>query len=137
MSSEQALGSQLDVRSDLFTLGLIFYELLTGKMRLAADSALASLIKRTQERAMPVTQHDKSIPAPLANIVAKCMERDPKLRYQSCSQLLNDLEGWQGKRAAATLAFNASVGPFARTLPWPAIGIGVAVIVLAIVGFLL
>jgi len=137
MSPEQALGSQLDQRSDLFTLGLIFYELLSGKMPFAADSALASLIKRTQERAIPVTQHDRSIPSPLAHIVAKCMERDPKLRYQSCSQLLNDLEAWQGKRAGATLAFHASVGPFARTLPWPAIGIGVAVIVLAMVGFLL
>jgi len=111
MSPEQALGSQLDHRSDLFTLGLIFYELLTGKMPFAADSALASLIKRTQERAMPVTQHDKSIPAPLANVVAKCMERDPKLRYQSCSQLLSDLEAWQGKRAGATLAFHPSIGP--------------------------
>ena len=135
MSPEQALGSQLDHRSDLFTLGLIFYELLTGKMPFAADSALASLIKRTQERAMPVTQHDKSIPAPLANVVAKCMERDPKLRYQSCSQLLSDLEAWQGKRAGATLAFHPSIGPFARTLPWPAIGIAVAVIVLAMIGF--
>ena len=137
MSPEQALGSQLDQRSDLFTLGLIFYELLTGKMPFAADSALASLIRRTQERAIPVTQHDKSIPASLANIVAKCMERDPKLRYQSCTQLLNDLEAWQGKRAAATLGFEASVGPWARTLPWPTIGIVAAVVLLAVVGFLL
>src|SRR5579859_4393290 len=137
MSPEQALGSQLDQRSDLFTLGLIFYELLTGKMPFAADSALASLIKRTQERAAAVTQHDKNIPAVLANIVAKCMERDPKLRYQSCTELLNDLEAWQGKRAAATLGFNASVGPWARTIPWPIIGIAAAVIVLAVVGFLL
>ena len=111
MSPEQALGGQLDHRSDLFTLGLIFYELLSGKMPFAADSALASLIKRTQQPAAPVTQHDKSIPAPLANIVSKCMQRDPKLRYQSCSELLNDLEVWQGKRAAATLGFHASVGP--------------------------
>ena len=137
MSPEQALGSQLDQRSDLFTLGLIFYELLTGKMPFAADSALASLIKRTQERAIPVTQHDKSIPASLANVVAKCMERDPKLRYQNCTELLNDLEAWQGKRAGATLGFNASVGPWARTIPWPTIGIAAAVIILAVVGYLL
>jgi len=137
MSPEQALGSQLDHRSDLFTLGLIFYELLSGKMPFAADSALASLIKRTQQPAAPVTQHDKSIPAPLANIVSKCMQRDPKLRYQSCSELLNDLEVWQGKRAAATLGFHASVGPWARTIPWPKIGIAAAVVVLAISGYLL
>ena len=105
MSPEQALGSTLDQRSDLFTVGLIFYELLTGKMPFKADSVLASLIKRTQERAAPVTSHDSSIPTVLANIVSKCMERDPKLRYQNATELLNDLEAWQGKGAAATLAF--------------------------------
>lgn len=137
MSPEQALGGALDQRSDLFTLGLIFYELLSGKMPFAADSALASLIKRTQERAVPVSQHDKTIPAALTQIVGKCMERDPKQRYQSAAELIRDLEAWQGKRAGATLGFNASVGPWARTLPWPAIGIAATVIVLAIVGFLL
>jgi len=137
MSPEQALGSALDHRSDLFTLGLIFYELLSGKMPFAADSALASLIKRTQERAASVTQHDKNIPVALANIVSKCMERDPKLRYQSATELLNDLEAWQGKRAAATLGFEPSVGPWARTVPWPIIGIVAAVVVLAVTGYLL
>jgi serine/threonine protein kinase/Tfp pilus assembly protein PilF len=137
MSPEQALGSTLDQRSDLFTLGLIFYELLTGKMPFAADSALASLIKRTQERAIPVTQHDSSIPASLAAIVSKCMERDPKLRYQSATDLVNDLEAWQGKRAAASLQFPASQQPWGQTIPWHWIGGAVAVLVLMVVAFLL
>ena len=137
MSPEQALGGVLDQRSDLFTLGLIFYELLSGKMPFAADSALASLIKRTQERAAPVSQHDKTIPAALTQIVSKCMERDPKQRYQSAAELIRDLEAWQGKRAGATLGFNASVGPWARTLPWPIIGATAVVIVLVVAGFLL
>src|SRR5690348_6275 len=64
------------------------------------------------------------------------MERDPKQRYQTTAELLADLEAWQGKRAGATLGFEASVGPWARTLPWPMIGIGVAVLILAVVGFL-
>ena len=53
MSPEQALGKDLDQRSDVFAMGLIFYELLTGKMPYKADSAVASLLKRTQERAAP------------------------------------------------------------------------------------
>jgi eukaryotic-like serine/threonine-protein kinase len=137
MSPEQALGSSLDQRSDLFTLGLIFYELLTGKMPFAADSALASLIKRTQERAAPVSQHDKTIPAGLTNIVTKCMERDPKLRYQSATELLNNLEAWQGKRAGATLNFPLSQRPWGQTVPWHWVGGVLALLVLAIVGFLL
>ena len=69
MSPEQALGKDLDQRSDLFAAGLILYELLTGKMPYTADSALASLIKRTQERAAPVSDHDPAIPHTLTRVV--------------------------------------------------------------------
>ena len=81
MSPEQALAKDLDQRSDLFTLGLILYELLTGETPFKAESVVASLIRRTQERAVPVSDHDGTIPRPLSNVVSKCLERDPKLRY--------------------------------------------------------
>src|SRR6266568_819381 len=136
MSPEQGLGKQLDERSDLYAAGLIFYELLTGKMPYKADSALASLLKRTQERAAPVSQHDSSIPRSLSNMVAKCLEPKVEHRYQRVSEILAELEAWQGKSAAATLGFEASVGPWGRTIPWPAIGIGIAVVVLAVTGYL-
>src|SRR5438270_1044259 len=132
MSPEQALGKGLDQRSDLFTVGLIFYELLTGKMPFIADSALASLIKRTQERAAPISDHDRTIPGALTGIVSKCLERDPALRYQSIKDVLNDLEGWQGKTAGATLAFQ-SVRRWAPSA-WPWIGLMAAVLVIAFVG---
>ena len=108
MSPEQALGKDLDQRSDVFAMGLIFYELLTGKMPYKADSAVASLLKRTQERAAPVSSHDVGIPKALSNIVSKCMEPDVKLRYQSSAEILADLDAWQGGRAAATLNFPVS-----------------------------
>ena len=65
MSPEQALAKDLDQRSDLFTAGLILYEMLTGKMPYRAESALASLIKRTQERAIPISDHDSTLPGAL------------------------------------------------------------------------
>src|SRR5437660_1918284 len=132
MSPEQALGKDLDQRSDLFTVGLIFYELLTGKMPFIADSALASLIKGTQERAAPISDNDRTIPGALTGIVSKCLERDPALRYQSIKEVLNDLEGWQGKTAGATLAFQ-SVRRWAPSA-WPWIGLIAAVMVLTVVG---
>jgi len=135
MSPEQALAKELDQRSDLFTAGLILYELLTGKMPFRAESALASLIKRTQERAVPVSDHDQTIPGALTGIVSKCLERDPNLRYQTAAEMLRDLDAWQGKRAAATLGFHPDVKPWGQTIPWPLLAGVVTVIVLAIIGY--
>src|ERR1700683_1576244 len=137
MSPEQALGKDLDQRSDLYSMGLILYELLTGKMPFKAESAVASLIKRNQEQAIPVSDHDGTIPRALSNIVSKCLERDPALRYQTASEFLLDLDAWQGKPASATLRFPTSEKPWGQTIPWHWIGGTGAVLVLAITGFLL
>ncbi|HEV2696455.1 MAG TPA: serine/threonine-protein kinase, partial [Terriglobales bacterium] len=137
MSPEQALGKELDQRSDVFAMGLIFYELLTGKMPYRADSAIASLLKRTQQRADPVITHDPTIPAALSNIVARCLDPDLKLRYQTAAEILADLEAWQGGRAAATLKFPASQQPWGQTIPWHWVGGVAAVLVLAASGYLL
>ncbi|HXZ41935.1 MAG TPA: tetratricopeptide repeat protein [Terriglobales bacterium] len=137
MSPEQALGKTLDQRSDLYTVGLILYELLTGKMPFAADSAIASLLKRTQERAVPISDHDDSVPRSVSNIVGKCLERDVSLRYQNVAELLADLEAWQGNRAGATLSFHAKVGPWGQSLPWPAITAIAMVIALSASAWLL
>ena len=137
MSPEQSLGKDLDQRSDIFALGLILYEMLTGKQPFAAESALASLIKRTQERATPVSDIDAQIPGALSGIVSKCLERDLDQRYQNVSAILADLNTWKDKRAAGTIKFDASVKPLGRTIPWPLITGVVAVLILAISGYML
>src|SRR5579864_2040527 len=93
MSPEQAMGADLDGRSDLFAVGLIFFELVTGRMPYKAETALASLLKRTQERAIPISEIDRSFPERLSNVVSKSLERDPKQRYQNVRELLSDLVG--------------------------------------------
>ena len=136
MSPEQGLGQELDQRSDLFTLGLIFYELLTGQVPYKADSALASLLKRTQERAVPISSLDNAVPRVLSDIVGRCLERDPKLRYSTAKELLTDLEAWQGKSAAASIRL-PDVQPWGQDIPWVWISVAAVVIILAVTGFLL
>jgi tetratricopeptide (TPR) repeat protein len=141
MSPEQAMGKHLDARSDLFTMGLIFYELLTGKIPYKADTAMASLLLRNQERAVPVAELDSSIPKGLSDIVSKCLERDLAQRYQSIQEILADLDAWQGKRpVSASVVTQAPetvvVQVGGRNTPWKWIGAAVAAIVLAASGWL-
>lgn len=134
MSPEQAQAKDLDARSDIFTVGLILYELLTGIMPYQAESAIASLLKRTQQRAIPVSDIDKNVPGALSNIVSKCLERDPALRYQSSDDLLADLHAWQGKRGSSKVSVS-SVGLWMnriRELSWSRIA-PVALLLVAVV----
>jgi serine/threonine protein kinase/tetratricopeptide (TPR) repeat protein len=109
MSPEQALGKDLDQRSDIFAVGLIGYEMLTGLMPFKAESAIASLLKRTRDKAAPVIQLDDTIPGALSDIIGKCLEVDVEQRYKSVGEVLKDLEAWRGKTAAASLHFKADV----------------------------
>ncbi len=141
MSPEQALAKELDQRSDIFSLGVIFYELLSGAIPFRADSALASLIKRTQERVVPVHDLDDTIPATLSAIVSRSLEREVEVRYQSAADLLADLEAWQGKKPTGQIS-KAPVIVSERTprklKPWLPAGSGVlAVVVAAVVGWYL
>jgi eukaryotic-like serine/threonine-protein kinase len=84
---------------------------LTGQTPFRADSALASLIKRTQERVVPVSEFDKSIPPELSQIVSRSLERDVALRYQSAAELLADLELWAGTGKSGIIAARLKPGP--------------------------
>jgi eukaryotic-like serine/threonine-protein kinase len=136
MSPEQALGKNLDGRSDLFTVGLIFYELLTCKMPFKADTAMASLLKRNQERALPAAELDASIPKGLSDIVSKCLERDLSLRYQSAQEILADLDAWQGKRPISASVVMSAPAP-KREVLWKWIAAGALAVIVTVGGWAL
>ena len=109
MSPEQAQAKELDARSDVFTVGLICYELLTGKMPYHADSVVASLLKRMQERAAPPSDWDATIPQPISELVSKCLERDPAERWQSAQEVLDRIDEIQGKRPMSVISYTPSM----------------------------
>jgi eukaryotic-like serine/threonine-protein kinase len=96
MSPEQVMGQHVDARSDLFTLGVIFYELLTASAPYRADTTQAAMYKRLQDVPRPAAEVDPNVPRLLSDIVTKCLQIDPALRYQSAREILQDLEAWRG-----------------------------------------
>jgi tetratricopeptide (TPR) repeat protein/predicted Ser/Thr protein kinase len=99
MAPEQAKGEPVDNRSDLYALGLIFYEMLTGAGPFRGDTPLATLYRRIHQRAVPPTEVDAKIPAELSAIVTKCLEPNPAKRFQSADEVVQALDEWMGVRA--------------------------------------
>jgi serine/threonine protein kinase/tetratricopeptide (TPR) repeat protein len=93
MSPEQARAEKVDVRSDLFSLGIIFFEMLTGRLPFMADTLMAKLLQRVQQKAVAVTEIDPTIPPEISAVVAKCLEPDVTKRYQTIRAILDDLGG--------------------------------------------
>ena len=92
MSPEQARGEELDSRTDLFSFGALLYEMATGRMAFPGNSAaviLEAILNRTPVRASHVKQE---IPPKLDEIIAKALEKDRKLRYQSAAEIRTDLQ---------------------------------------------
>ena len=130
MSPEQAQGKDVKASSDIFTLGLMLYELLAGTTPFRADSAIASLLMRTQQRAAPLVNVDKNIPGTLSNIVGKCLEKDPAKRYQSAEHLDADLRAWQnGSGAKYARSSTRQRMTRAGELPWLKIGVASALLI--------
>src|SRR5882672_12577117 len=96
MSPEQGKGEKLDERSDLFSLGIICYELVTGQSPFYSETPLATLWKRMQEKAKPLCEVDPSIPKPLSDIIDKAMEIEPADRFASAGEMAQQLEIWLG-----------------------------------------
>lgn len=91
MSPEQLRGASADARSDIWALGVLFYEMLTGRVPFQAET-LESLFEMIKNTAYPrPSDFDPTIPKELEQVIARCLKKQPSARYQSVAELLNDI----------------------------------------------
>lgn len=91
-SPEQAKGSYVDFRTDIYSLGIVIYEMITGRVPFNADSPVSVALKHIQETPVPPKDINSSIPNSLNNLILKAIEKEPIKRYQSIKEMLSDLE---------------------------------------------
>jgi serine/threonine protein kinase/Tfp pilus assembly protein PilF len=94
-SPEQVEGTAVDNRSDLYSLGIVFYEMLTGKIPFKGDSPYSVALQRLTKAPPDPRSLQSDIPEALVQIIMKCLEREREKRYQSAEELILDLEAWE------------------------------------------
>ncbi|MBQ3889454.1 MAG: serine/threonine protein kinase, partial [Clostridia bacterium] len=96
MSPEQAKGEITDEKSDLYSVGVMLYEMLTGKLPFEAENAVSVALMQVQSEATPPRSINESIPIGFEQITMKAMQKTQKERYQSAAEMLRDLEQLRG-----------------------------------------
>src|SRR6185369_774042 len=91
MSPEQARGTTLDGRSDLFAVGAILYEMLAGKKAFRGDSITGLIFKIITEEPPPIRELDPSLPDEIVRILARSLAKAPEMRYQTGREMADDL----------------------------------------------
>jgi serine/threonine protein kinase len=87
MAPEQVGGKQVDYRTDIYSLGLILYEIFTGAQAFQAENAVAVALKQMRESPVPPHEIEPLIPVQIERAILKCLEKDPPKRFQSIAEL--------------------------------------------------
>jgi serine/threonine protein kinase len=120
MSPEQARGGAVDGRSDLFSVGCVLYEMLTGKKAFRGDSITGLIFKIITEEPPPLRDEVGDVPDEFVRIIAKAMSKAPETRYQSGRELSDDLLALAGPGSAPTLR-QSEMGTAAGPPPTPTV----------------
>ena len=127
MSPEQVEGKEADSRSDIFSLGTVLYEMITGKRAFEGKSPISVASAILDKEPEPITSLQPLTPAALDHVVRECLVKDPELRWQSAADIARELRWIQtqrvgregnGCRVSTAVAQSLVVGDYRRALAW-------------------
>jgi len=113
MSPEQVQGQDVDQRSDLFSLGVVLYELISGRTPFEKENEAATLKAITQDNPEPLARYKSDIPDELQRTISKLLEKDPSMRYQTASGVISDL-----KRLGTSTQSSIAPVPAKKKISW-------------------
>ena len=139
MSPEQVRGKELDVRTDLFSFGAVLYEMATGLLPFRGETSAVVFESILNRRPLPASRLNPDVPLRLEEIIAKALEKDRDIRYQSAAELKADLKRLKrdtdNSKSRATLAEPAQRRPLQRFI-WAGAA-AIAIVMGALLGWLL
>ena len=138
MAPEQAEGKPVDARSDIFSLGVMLYEMATGERPFKGDTSVSTLAAIMRDTPKSVTDVNPAIPKELGRVIRRALSKDPDRRQQTGKDLRNELDDLRkelesGELTASTAQTAAvrAAAPAPRRMPWAAVAAGLALVAAA------